>query len=158
MVKLIIEDKVVYDSEKSPTSPDTLLADAAKGRAATAAAGTTLATVPQFRRFASGAPLAPAVGYQGCVVLVADADNGLGHRLQVALYVDNTMGSMDTATGTITAGSAGAGVTWTSNALTVTVMDVPAGFSIDNGDAITVLYNQSPIGKPGPVGSVGGHP
>jgi len=81
--------------------------------------------------------LAPLPGYAGCIALVPTSAS----NLDVALYVSSA-----------TRG----GVAWLPPRGTV-IMDVPAGFSIDDGNAILGWLKRSHgAGKPGPPTSVGG--
>jgi hypothetical protein len=86
--------------------------------------------------------LAPLPGYAGCIALVPVSTTA-GMSLSVVLYVDR---------------DAPHDVTWHPPAGTM-IIDVPAGFAINDGDAILAWIERSPgAGRPGPVGSVKGHP
>jgi hypothetical protein len=79
--------------------------------------------------------LKPLPGFAGCLALVP---TGPG-QLQVALFV---------------AAAAHGGVAWSPPRGT-RIMDVPAGFDIDDGDAILRCLKQSDVdGKPGPPGTI----
>lgn len=84
-------------------------------------------------------PLSPTPGYAGCIALVPRG----GSELEVALFVSNSLPG---------------GITWAPPLGTV-IMDVPAGFAINDGDAILEWLNRSiGHGKPGSTGSVKGRP
>jgi hypothetical protein len=111
--------------------------------------------MPNVRTYTASAvsPLAPIQGYPGCLALVPDA--GVSGQLDIALYVDQTMGQAD-AGGNLLAGT-GPGVAWQPPLGTV-VIDLAVGDPI--GDAASILAwltAAAPGGdKPGTVGGIGG--
>jgi hypothetical protein len=100
-------------------------------------------------------PLAPIAGYQGCIALVPN--DGATELLNV-MYVDKWHGQTDPTTGEITLGD---GVTWDAPEGTI-VLDVPAGFAIQSGDAVWAwvqkLVPAGDGGRPNGMGGVGTTP
>ncbi len=98
---------------------------------------TDVPTVREQYDFTPGefAPLAPKAGYYGCIALIPVTSTTLG----VALYVSHRTPH---------------GVSWLPPDGTI-IVDVPRGFSIDNGNAILDwLKRSAQDGRPPPPGPV----